>query len=199
MKKLVTYAAVLAVPVIMMSSCAKDSAPTMTKKAVRNQSGINKFAGDWEYAKGADGTMRSSSDKRSGFESRRFSGAGTDFSGKSYTSASYQKKRWAGDNQRNFGKSWAGNTDAQKYKNSPHYVQRQSGYSGSTAYGSGQGYSTGSYSTGSATERGASISSSGNKGYVSGKSNAAPPQIMHWKEMQRLSQKDTNAMLGRGN
>ncbi|MGB0992873.1 MAG: hypothetical protein ACPG32_10445 [Akkermansiaceae bacterium] len=190
------HLSILVLPIaLMLMSCASER--TVTKSKVKKDA-WGKDSG-WSMGKDEDGNMVAKSDRRSEFEGRSSSiaGSGRDFGGKDYTKKSYRKKRWGGNTIFN-KKSYEGNTDASRYKTEPWFVQQQARAQGQRSAADGKSYRTGIFGTGSAREQSANRMEHKSDAHTAYRKRVyKQPGITHWKNQQGLSVKDTNRMLGR--
>lgn len=180
----------------MLSSCSSEQ--TVTKsQVVKDPWGKPQ---NYSIGKDENGNPVMKSDRRSTFEGKQSSIAGhRDFRGKDYTSKSYRKKRWGGNTLFGGNKKYSGNTDANKYRNQPWFVQQQSRALAQRSRAEGKGYrKLGLFRTTQAREQSGRRLSRPQDAETNVRRRVyKQPGITHWKEQKGLSVGDTNRMLGR--
>ena len=179
---------------LFLASCA--SKRTVTKSKVRSDPWGN--AERFSVGKDEAGNPQMKSDLRSTCEGKSSNMiASRDFSGKDYTTSSYAKKRWAGGTTFN-RKKYLGNTDANKYRMEPWFVQKQAAAEGKSSDVNGRAFSTNRYDKTTANEQGANRLSRPSDANTDVRRRVFPqPDIIHWKDQEGLNVGDTNRLLGR--
>jgi hypothetical protein len=181
---------------LLMGACASE------RKVTQGQVRKDAWGKDETYSigKDEDGNPVMKSDKRSSFENKSSNIASNrDFSGKDYTKKSYRKKRWGGDTSFD-RKSFSGNTDANRYRSEPLFVQKQAAPTSKQANVRNKKFSINPFRSKRATEQGGRRITTSEDAEISNRRQTyKQPDITDWKDQDRLSIGDTNRMLGRGN
>ncbi len=192
--KLISHIFALLAVVTFLSACG--SVQTVTKEQVRS---------DWRgrtesfsVGKDENGNPVMKSDRRSSLEGKRSNIAGSrEFNGLDYTKKSYRKKRWFG-NSLFSKKQYDGNIDGGRFKSEPLFLKKQAAASRYRAQVDGQAFAVDPLSSVSAREQsGARFSKPSDAKITARRGVFVQPDIIHWKEQESLTIKDTNKMLGR--
>ena len=179
---------------LFVVSCAEET--TITKTKVRKDIWGHDEA--YSVETDADGNPKMKSDKRSGFENKSSNIASNrDFKGKDYTTKSYRKDRWGGNNSFE-RKKYAGNTDASRHQKEPWFARKKATAGNQQSSAGKKKFSINPFRTKKASEQGRRGITSTQDAKVSNRRNAfSDVPITNWKDQKGLSVKDTNGMLGR--
>lgn len=197
------FRTIAVLPVAFVCSCANDdggsSADSDTGFKPLKQRMDDMMAGrDGGFTRDEEGNWKSSSKKRSSFETNResayFKG---DVQKKEYGGKKdYSKKSWWGDTQYE-SKSYEGNTDASRFQTASRYQGSGARESGSAA-DLPDSYKTGNYATGAARESGARDISKPSDAETDIRRRVFPkPAITNWNEQRTMSMEETKSFLGR--
>lgn len=182
------------IAILLICSCATKRKVTVEQAAFKDK--VDKrYSGNYSIDKE---TGRMKSDTRSQYESRAASADGRGFRGKSFSTESYQKKRWGGDMEYN-KKSFAGNTDGSRFKYSPAFVQQQARAQGKMASASGKNYrSQGEYATKSSRFNDSQRIARGGSAYVENQNVVDQElKVINYEDYGKLNVQQTNSLLGR--
>ncbi len=186
---------------LLFSSCGNESggsSQTSVSTSSRASSGSldSRFSGNYSYDKK---TGRVQSSERSNYENRSAHAGGRDFRGDAYNTQGYNAKRWSGS--KDYKKqSYQGNTDASRYKTSPHFVQQQARAQGQRAHSDGQSYrSQGQYQTGTSHLNNTQRLSNNPSAYAESRSDSVQQDlhVTDYRNTGGLNVQQTNSLLGR--
>jgi len=194
---------ILALPVFAICSCSNDGGNSSSSsdsgfKPFSQRMADNMAGRNDGFTKDDEGNWKTSSGKRSSFETNResayFKG---DVDKKEYGGKKdYSKKSWWGDT-RYESKSYEGNTDASRFQTASRYQGSGARESGSAA-DLPDSYKTGTYGTGAAREAGKSNISKTSDAETDIRRRVFPkPAITNWGEQRQMSVEDTKSFLGR--
>lgn len=179
---------------LLLGACASET------KVTRSQVKKDVWGRDEGYSVGKDedGNPVMKSDKRSSFENKSSNiTSNRDFSGKDYSTKSYRKERWGGDTTFD-RKSFSGNTDVNRYKSEPLFVQKQADAAGQQANVRKKKFSFNPFRSKRASEQGVKRITTTEDAKISNRRQTyQQPDITDWKNQDGLSVGDTNRMLGR--
>jgi hypothetical protein len=184
-------------PLLLAASCATDSGrkdssgdgfKPLSQRLEENNGYTQDEAGNWVPR----------DDKRSSFESQ---GASPYFKGdynkKTYQAGEYSKKSWWGN--KDYGrKSYAGDTDGSRFKNSSSQQGRSAREAGNSADNIPDTYQTGGYATSEAREAGTGNLAKPSDAETDIRRRVFPqPAIIDWREQRSLTLEQSKGILGR--
>lgn len=183
---------------VMLVGCGTDDEPEVTtvRKSYSDPL-LDRFASNYDYAKGEDGTTKVVSRKRSQFEGSEASGFNKSYQGKNYQTGEVDKAPWWG--RKGYEKQvWNGGKSASEGSKRSRFGSRKSTLADRSAGGSGKGYKTGSYKTGSAYEQGTNRLSRPQDAITKNQGEAYPDAvIVGWEEKRKMDMGQTKGILGR--
>ena len=170
-----------------------------TTTTVERRSGdplLDRFAGNYSYEQGEDGSTQVKSDQRSSFEGRGADGFNKNYHAGTVTGASVEKKPWWG--REGYEKQvWSGNRQASEGMKVSGETARRSWWSGKKSPAGGTTHSTGPYATGSASEQGRRIGRPRNSEVQNRRADYPQPDIIHWEQQREMDLEQTRGILGR--
>jgi len=159
---------------------------------------IDRFAGNYQYAKGSDGSTKIVSDRRSQYEGRRMDEFGKSIAHKQYATREQKKRSWWG--KKNYEpKAWLGAKRSPDAGRKSWFASKHAKEGGEMAAASGKRYNkTGAYETGAAYEAGTRRLGHPQDARVENLRATSPkPKIIGWEEQRRMSMEQTRSLLGR--
>ncbi|WAC21021.1 hypothetical protein OVA24_06445 [Luteolibacter sp. SL250] len=202
---------ILALPVLLLASCAGDGGgDSATGRPAKSSSSsdtgfkpisermADTIAGrDGGYTKDADGNFLPTSNKRSSFELNRdsphFKG---DYAKKNFKTNDYAKKSWWGDTQHE-RKKFGGDTDGSRFQTSSRFQGAGAREANTSAKLPGA-YRTNQYGTSTAREAGGSRLGKPSDAETDVRRRVyTPPAVVDWKEQRSMSMGETKSFLGR--
>jgi hypothetical protein len=190
-------------PIAFVCSCSNDGGSSTSEadsgfKPFSQRMADNLSGRNGGFVKDDEGNWKSSSGKRSSFETNResayFKG---DVQKKEYGGKKdYSKKSWWGDT-RYESKTYEGNTDGSRFQTVSRHQGTGARESGSAA-DLPEAYQTGNYATGAARETGKRNISKPSDAETDVRRRVYPkPTVTNWGEERRMSMEDTKSFLGR--
>lgn len=184
----------------LAAGCAGDHGTTRTETTSRRSSGdplLEKYAGNFDYRKGTDGTQRVVSDRRSGFEGKEAAGFGKTIDKKEFRTTAYDKKPWWGT--KDYATSaYAGPTDGSRFQKKSRFSGQAAREGTLVAHDAGTVYRTKGYATREAREATAKKLDKPADAWVESRQAAnQPPRIVDWQQARKLQVNETRSLLGR--
>lgn len=175
-------------------SCAREQKVTYKKAEL---GGIRKYESTVEFKTGENGEAVWKNSKRSHFESQAGFGGKSEFAGKSYTKNDFKKEKW-NQNTTFDAQSYAGNTDAAKYKQVPHFADQKAAFSDKTSNLAQRDYGTNGYSGATQqVDRGRQFGKHEDVQTSKRRQVYQEPTIQSSEEYNGLSLDESNSLLGR--
>lgn len=132
---------------LLLASCASERKVTYSRGG--GEEFGSKYMSDVQFETQKDGSVKPNKDVRSQYDGKSEYLSARDFSGKDYTTAKYNKKRW-GKDLSYANKQYAGATDGSKFEYSPQFVQQQAKAQGQVAQVGDKQYGAAQYNAGQA-------------------------------------------------
>ncbi len=180
---------------MFLASCGAESpAPTPAPARKKLSERMNENNG---YKQDANGNWLPQNDRRSEYESKGKSQfADKDFKKQEYKAGDYAKKSWWGNKEYD-RQEYAGQTDGSRFQKAS-ALQGQGAREAKNTTQISQGYDTGSYATGSASEAGATaIKKSSNDNIENRRKAYQQPEIIDWREQRSVTMDQSRGILGR--
>ena len=187
------------VPCLMLGSCAKDTPskePAASPTPAAHRTLSERLSESNGYQQDASGNWKPQIDRRSSFETKGASQfASKSYQKSAYKTADYAKTSWWG-NKSYDRKSYAGNTDGSRFKETSKF-QKQDAPEATTKADLSKPFETSEYSTQAAREMGKkSIKTTSNSIVDKRRKVFAQPDIIDWNEQRRLSIDQSKSLLG---
>jgi hypothetical protein len=191
------WTAVVALPVMLVGCSTDDEPEVTTVRKSYSDPLLDRFASNYDYEKGGDGTSKVVSKKRSQYEGSQASGFNKSFQGKNYQTGEVDKAPWWG--RKGYEKQvWNGGKNASEGSKRSRFGSRKSTLAGRSARGAGEGYKTGSYATGAAYEQGTNRLGKPRDAITENQGRAYPDAaIIGWEEKRKMDLGQTKGILGR--
>ncbi len=182
----------------ILAGCSGQRVRTVTsERKVASDPLLQRYAGNYGYEKGTDGSKKIVSDNRSGFEGRRVEGFDKSVENKQFATKERTKRPWWG--KKDYGsKSWNGSKEAPAAGRKSWFGSRRAKEGGQMARAAGKTYGTGEYGTGAAHEAGTTRLGRPEDASTRNRRDSAPePNIIGWEEQRKMSMEQTRGILGR--
>ena len=183
---------------VLLAGCASENEPSKT--TVRRSSSdplLERYASNFDYQKGDDGTTKVVSDRRSSFEGARAAGFDKGFQGKSWQGKEVEKAPWWGRKGYE-AQVWNGGKSAGEATKKSWFGSKTPAEAGRVARASGQGYGTRNYATGAAWEQGTKRLGKPRDALTENRRADYPEfEVIGWEEQRRMEVEQTRGILGR--
>lgn len=183
--------------VLLLVGCASDEPTVTTVRKSFSDPLLDRYASNYDYQKGEDGSRQVVSKKRSQFEGSRADGFNKSFQGKNVQVNQVEKTPWWG--RKGYEKQvWEGGKSASEGGKRSWFGSRKSTLAGRSARGAGKSYQTGSYATGAAYEQGSNrIDRRRDTLTENRRADYPQPEIIGWEKKRDLDMQQTRGILGR--
>jgi len=183
--------------VLLLVGCASEEPKTTTVRKSFSDPLLDRYASNYDYKKGTDGSTKVVSKKRSQFEGSQASGFNKSFQGKNLQVNEVEKAPWWG--RKGYEKQvWDGGKAANEGSKRSRFGSRKSTLAGRSARGAGKSYGTGGYKTGAAYEQGTSRLGKPQDAITENRRADYPdPVIIGWEKKREMDMRQTKGILGR--
>lgn len=182
----------------ILAGCSGQRVRTVTsERKTASDPLLERYAGNYRYEKGTDGSAKIVSDNRSGYEGRQAEGFGKSVANKRFATSEQTKRPWWG--KKDYGrKGWDGGKEAPDAGRKSWFGSQRAKEGGQMAQAGGKSYRTGQYGTGPAREAGTERLGHPEDAQTRNRRDSSPdPKIIGWEEQRKMSMEQTRGILGR--
>ena len=183
---------------VLLAGCASEEEPsTTTVRRSYKDPLLDRYASNFDYQKGEDGSTKVVSDRRSSFEGARATAFDKGFQGKSYQGKEVEKAPWWGRKGYE-AQVWNGGKSAGEAGKKSWFGSKIPAEAGRVARASGQAYGTKNYGTGAAWEQGTKRLAKPRDALTENRRADYPEfEVIGWEEQRRMEVEQTRGILGR--